>query len=224
MYLTHKHKNLSFYSQHPCKSWKWWQMIIWHRENIVPEACWPTRSISHREKCKGDRGQKKQGEEQSRKTLGYQPLSFTCKCTHAQNGHTHILNTHNIKNVYIYIYPWVSHLFSYVCTIVQMPAWECLLPWTHGFVNVSKGGQGQSILLCCEIPSPPPGSHWWTVVAATIPSVITKLLCRTWNFNFLVGSCRELSLFEAKELMIFPRKVKRKQNNTKRKPDTSTGL
>lgn len=102
-----------------------------------------------------------------------------------------------------------------------MPAWVCLLPCIHECEKVLKGGQGRSIppLLWNRILLAPTDGQWWQLWFHQ-----WELLCRTWNFNFLVGSCRELSLFRANELMIFPRKVKRKQNETKRKPDTSTDL
>lgn len=103
---------------------------------------------------------------------------------------------------------WLGWCVLRECHIVYMCVCVCMSERECQRGNVFS-------LLSNTIPAPV--SYRPTVTAPMIILVITKLLHRTWKFNFLVGSCRELSLFRAKNPWTFPEKEARI-------PDTTTGL
>lgn len=82
---------------------------------------------------------------------------------------------------------------------VHRRVWLC---WCvlEGHVSACLRGRarGGNILLLSKPILPHLESYSPAVTAPMIILVITKLLCTTWKFNFLVESYRELSLFRAK--------------------------
>lgn len=89
----------------------------------------------------------------------------------------------------------------------------CHIVHAHTHPECLRGrARGRMFFHRCQILSSShlhPGSRRHTVTAPMIILVITKLLCRTWKFNFLVGSCRELSLLSAKNPWTFPEQEER---------------